>query len=172
MFLQALPPDDAAAALVLMVPRHPQRFDAVAALLAQHAIAFQRRSGEEPVASDTRVLLGDSMGEMAAYFAACDIAIICGSFLPYGAHNLIEACALGKPVVVGPHDYNFAEAVRFAVTAGAAIQVDSAVAALAAARELLADRPRFERMAESGRAFVRLHAGSTQRILDLIKVPG
>ena len=172
LFLQALPPDDAAAALVLMVPRHPQRFDAVAALLAQHAIAFQRRSGEEPVASDTRVLLGDSMGEMAAYFAACDIAIICGSFLPYGAHNLIEACALGKPVVVGPHDYNFAEAVRFAVTAGAAIQVDSAVAALAAARELLADRPRFERMAESGRAFVRLHAGSTQRILDLIKVPG
>jgi 3-deoxy-D-manno-octulosonic-acid transferase len=112
------------------------------------------------------------MGEMAAYFAACDIAIICGSFLPYGAHNLIEACALGKPVVVGPHDYNFAEAVRFAVAAGAAIQVDSAVAALAAARELLADRPRFERMAESGRAFVRQHAGSTQRILDLINVPG
>lgn len=172
LFLQALPPNDVAAPLILMVPRHPQRFDAVAALLAQHAIAFQRRSGEEPVATNTRVLLGDSMGEMAAYFAACDIAIICGSFLPYGAHNLIEACALGKPVVVGPHDYNFAEAVRFAVAAGAAIQVDSAVAALAAARELLADRPRFERMAESGRAFVRQHAGSTQRILDLINVPG
>jgi 3-deoxy-D-manno-octulosonic-acid transferase len=88
--------------------------------------------------------------------------------LPFGAHNLIEACALGKPVVVGPHDYNFAEAVRLAVDAGAAVQVGSAGAAVSMARDLLTDAPRFQRMAEAGREFVRNHVGATRRVIELI----
>jgi 3-deoxy-D-manno-octulosonic-acid transferase len=109
---------------------------------------------------------------MAAYYAACDVAIIGGSLLPFGAHNLIEACALGKPVIVGPHDYNFAEAVRLAVAAGAAVQVGSAGEAVTVARELLTDAPRFQRMVTAGRDFVRTHVGATQRVVDLINPAG
>lgn len=170
LLLEALHGLDLAGLLVVLVPRHPQRFDEVAALLERQAIPYQRRSSGQPVAAATRVLLGDSMGEMAAYYAACDVAIIGGSLLPFGAHNLIEACALGKPVVVGPHDYNFAEAVRLAVDAGAAVQVNSAGAALSAARELLTDAPRYERMAEAGRAFVRTHVGATRRVIELLSI--
>ena len=172
LLLDALRGLDLPGLLVVLVPRHPQRFDEVAALLENQAVGYQRRSSGQPVAAATRVLLGDSMGEMAAYYAACDVAIIGGSLLPFGAHNLIEACALGKPVVIGPHDYNFAEAVRLAVAAGAALQVGSAAAAVAAARELLTDAPRFQRMAEAGRNFVRAHVGATQRVVDLIKPAG
>ena len=156
--------------LVLLVPRHPQRFDDVAALLAQHAIPYQRRSSELAIAPATRVLLGDNMGEMAAYFAASDVVIMGGSLLPFGAHNLIEACAMGKPVIVGPHDYNFAEAVRLAVAAGAALQVADARQAVTTAMALLNDAPRYQRMAEAGLAFVRAHAGATQRVIDLIRL--
>ena len=156
--------------LVPLVPRHPQRFDEVAALLAQHAIPYQRRSSDQAVAPDTRVLLGDSMGEMAAYFAASDVVIMGGSLLPFGAHNLIEACAMGKPVIVGPHDYNFAEAVRLAVAAGAALQVADATQAVATAMALLNDASRYQRMAEAGLAFVRAHAGATRRVIDLIRL--
>ncbi len=172
LFLEALGGVEAAAWLVVIVPRHPQRFEEVAALLERQAIPYQRRSSAQPVAATTRVLLGDSMGEMVAYYAACDVAIIGGSFLPFGAHNLIEALALGKPVVVGPHDYNFAETVRLAVAAGAAIQVASPGEAFSVARDLLTDAARSQRMADGGREFVRRHVGSTQRILDMLKIAG
>ena len=168
LLLEALRGLEVPGLLVVLVPRHPQRFDEVAALLEHQAVSYQRRSSGQPVAATTRVLLGDSMGEMAAYYAACDVAIIGGSFLPFGAHNLIEACALGKPVVIGPHDYNFADAVRLAVDAGAAVQVGAADAAVSAARELLADAPRYQRMAGAGRDFVRTHVGATQRVVGMI----
>jgi 3-deoxy-D-manno-octulosonic-acid transferase len=106
--------------LTVIVPRHPQRFDEVAELLTKHGIAFQRRSENRPVASTSAVVLGDSMGEMFAYYAAADIAFIGGSLLPYGGQNLIEACAVGTPVLIGPHTYNFTLAAEEAVKAGAA----------------------------------------------------
>ncbi|MGE5027480.1 MAG: lipid IV(A) 3-deoxy-D-manno-octulosonic acid transferase, partial [Betaproteobacteria bacterium] len=126
--------------LTVIVPRHPQRFDAVADLLRQRGLEFQRRSewgfaglgGLSPgspnpsVAAETRVLLGDSMGEMFAYYTACDIAFIGGSLLPLGGQNLIEAAALGKPILIGPHTFNFAEATEHAVQAGAARRVANA----------------------------------------------
>jgi len=169
LFLQALAGGEPMDMLVVLVPRHPQRFDEVAALLTRYNISFQRRSGNEAVAASTQVLLGDSMGEMAAYYAACDVAIVCGSFLPFGAHNLIEACALGKPVVVGPHDYNFAEAVQLAVANGAALQVDSANDALRAACTILGDDARMQRMSDAGRAFVAQHIGAAARLVALIR---
>jgi len=172
LFLQALAGHVSAETLVVMVPRHPQRFDEVAGLLARHGVTFQRRSSDEQILESTRVLLGDSMGEMAAYYAACDVAIVCGSFLPFGAHNLIEACAIGKPVVVGPHDYNFAEAVQFAVAGGAALRADSAEDALKTAGALLADNARMQRMSAAGRAFVGQHIGAAARLVDLIRPAG
>jgi len=97
-------------ALMVLVPRHPQRFEAVAQLLAARGVKFARRSAGGPVPADCGYVLGDSMGEMAAYYRACDVAFIGGSLLAYGGQNLIEACAAGVPVLIGPHTYNFAQA--------------------------------------------------------------
>ena len=155
--------------LIVIVPRHPQRFDEVARLIEGHGLNYQRRSANQPIAEHTRVLLGDTMGEMFAYYAACDVAIIGGSLLPFGAQNLIEACAVGRPVIVGPHTYNFAEATELAIDAGAAIKVDDVSGAVSAARELLVDRVRAEEMGHRGLEFARAHRGATERSLALIK---
>ena len=156
-------------ALLVIVPRHPQRFDAVATLLDQHHIRYQRRSANEAVRADTQVLLGDSMGERTAYYAACDIAFIGGSLLPYGGQNLIEACALGKPVLIGPHTYNFAEASERAVTAGAAVRVMDGADLQRKAAALL-DNPKVtERMSAAALAFSNEHRGATTRLLELIR---
>src|SRR5213078_1862616 len=104
------------------------------------ARAAQSRRTQAPLpAPGDRVHLGDTMGEMAFYYAACDVALIGGSFAPLGGQNLIEALAAGAPVVVGPHMYNFAEATRLAVAAGAAVQVADAPAAIQRAAQLVKD---------------------------------
>jgi 3-deoxy-D-manno-octulosonic-acid transferase len=154
--------------LVVIVPRHPQRFDAVARLLHARGLKFQRRSADSPVAADTRVVLGDSMGELFAYYSACDIAFVGGSLLPLGGQNLLEACALGKPVVIGPHTFNFAEATRLAVEAGAALQVADAAELGAALATLLEDPLRRARMGEAGLGLMRQHRGATARTLALL----
>ena len=170
LLLQALQELDIPRLLTVIVPRHPQRFDEVAALLERHAMPFQRRSAGRPIAAQTRVVLGDSMGEMYAYYAACDVAIIGGSLLPFGSQNLIEACAVGRPVIIGPHTYNFAEATQLAIDAGAALRVEDARGAIAAARELLPDTARAQRMARAGLDFARSHQGATDKILRLLKL--
>jgi 3-deoxy-D-manno-octulosonic-acid transferase len=153
--------------LLLLVPRHPQRFDEVAALLERRKISYVRRSDNRPVPPDCRVLLGDSMGEMAAYYAACDLAFIGGSLLPYGGQNLIEACAVGRPLLFGRHMYNFAEASRLALAAGAAIEVADADGLGERAGELLRDRATLARMAQAALAFSRAHQGATARSLAI-----
>jgi 3-deoxy-D-manno-octulosonic-acid transferase len=153
------------AALLVIVPRHPQRFDEVAAAALGRGFATARRSEDGDVASDVRVVVGDSMGEMLAYYAAADVAIMGGSLLPYGSQNLIEPCALGRPVIVGPHTYNFEEAAEGAIHAGAALRVRDAREALAAAAELSRDTARRERMGESARAFVAAHRGAVDRLM-------
>jgi 3-deoxy-D-manno-octulosonic-acid transferase len=155
--------------LIILVPRHPQRFDQVATLLARRGIAFQRRSANEAVRASTRVLLGDSMGEMFAYYAACDVAFIGGSLLPLGGQNLLEACSMGKPAIVGPHTFNFEEATRLAVKAGAALRVNDAGELAAAAARLLGDAAQRERMGAAGREFVRAHQGATARIMRALE---
>lgn len=155
--------------LTVIVPRHPQRFDEIAALLERRSIPYQRRSRDEPVAPDTRVVLGDSMGEMFAYYAACDVAFVGGSLLPFGGQNLIEACAAGKPVLFGPHTYNFAEAAQSAIAAGAALRVADADELMREARRLLTDAGAAARMGEAGLAFSKAHQGATKRLLALIR---
>jgi hypothetical protein len=100
------------AALTVIVPRHPQRFAAVADLLRRRGKPFVLRSSNAPVTADVEVVLGDSMGEMAAYYAAADIAFVGGSLLPLGGQNLIEPIGAGRPTLVGPHMFNFADATR------------------------------------------------------------
>ena len=156
-------------ALLVMVPRHPQRFDGVAALLEAHQIPYQRRSANEAVRAETRVVLGDSMGEMVAYYAACDVAFIGGSLLPFGGQNLIEACAVGKPVLIGPHTWNFAQASDAAVTAGAALRVMDGADLARKAGALLANPKVTERMSAAALAFSNEHRGATQKLLEMIR---
>ncbi|MDX9886021.1 lipid IV(A) 3-deoxy-D-manno-octulosonic acid transferase [Thauera sp.] len=158
-----------AAALLLLVPRHPQRFDTVAAELAVRKLAAQRRSADEAIAPHTRVLLGDSMGEMFAYYAAADVALIGGSWLPFGGQNLIEACAVGTPVVVGPHTFNFQAVAEDAVRAGAALRAGDADAGMQTALALLADDEARTRLAAAGRAFATTHQGATARTITLLQ---
>jgi 3-deoxy-D-manno-octulosonic-acid transferase len=110
------------------------------------------------------------MGEMFAYYAACDVAFVGGSLLPYGAQNLIEACAAGKPVLIGPSSFNFTEAAEGAVAAGAAIRVADAAALIGEAERLLRDRTARERMSRAGLAFCALHRGATARVVDLVEL--
>ncbi len=150
--------------LLVLVPRHPQRFEVVAELLRARGIAFVRRSDSAPVPADTRVMLGDTMGEMAAYYAASDVAFIGGSLLPLGGHNLIEALAVGTPVVVGPHTFNFAEATAGAIAAGAALRVADADALLATLAALLTDPRRRDAMRAAAHRFHDLHRGAADRL--------
>jgi 3-deoxy-D-manno-octulosonic-acid transferase len=150
--------------LLVLVPRHPQRFAVVADLLRARGIPFVRRSDAAPVPSDIGVMLGDSMGEMAAYCAAADVAFIGGSLLPLGGHNLIEALAVGTPVVVGPHMFNFAEATAGAIAAGAALRVADADALLTTLAALLGDPLRRSAMSAAARSFHGIHRGAADRL--------
>ena len=156
-------------ALVVIVPRHPQRFDEVAALMRSRGIEFVRRSEARPVPPGCRYALGDSMGEMTAYYAAADLAFVGGSLVPLGAQNLIEACAVGAPVAIGPSTFNFAQAVDEAVKAGAAIQVPDADALVRESARLLADAGARRRMGEAGKRFCAAHRGATERTMALVE---
>lgn len=168
LLLDALKSADIPHLLIVIVPRHPQRFDEVAALLARRGMRFQRRSEQLAIAADTQVVLGDSMGEMFAYYAACDLAFIGGSLLPFGGQNLIEACAAGKPVLIGPHTYNFAQVSRLAVTSGAAIRVQDAHELAHSLNHLITHPGQLAQMSEAGLNFVRAHRGATEKALVLI----
>lgn len=161
----------ARSALLVIVPRHPQRFDEVAAEIARRGLRSARRTaldgpGFDPGSID--VLLGDSMGEMPAWYALADVAVLGGSLLPFGGQNLIEACALGVPVVMGEHTFNFADAAAQAIEAGGGLRATDAVDALGKALSLLEDRPRRDRMGQAAAAFAAAHRGATARTLALL----
>ena len=154
--------------LTIIVPRHPQRFDSVADLLRRKGITYQRRSENQAINAMTQVVLGDSMGEMFAYYAACDIAFVGGSLLPLGGQNLLEACAVGKPVIVGPHTFNFEEATEQAIEAGAALRVNDAQMLVSTVSSLLTDPARARQIGDAGRRFMQMHRGATERTLKAI----
>jgi 3-deoxy-D-manno-octulosonic-acid transferase len=155
----SLPPE----VLVLVVPRHPQRFDEVAQL------AQSRRTRDAIPAATDRVHLGDTMGEMAFYFAASDVAVIGGSFMPLGGQNLIEALAAGTPVVTGSSMFNFSEATRLAIEEGAAIQVADAASAIQEALGLLRNEAKRSAMAAAGKMLCEAHRGATDRHLAVCR---
>ena len=154
-------------ALLVIVPRHPQRFDEVVTLLTQRGLRVGRRSAGLSTA-DIDVWLGDSMGEMVAYYALADLAFIGGSLLPLGGQNLIEAAACGCPVLIGPHTFNFKQATEDAITAGAALRVADAADLGQQAKRLLSDVSVREGMRAAAQTFAAAHRGATQRTLALI----
>jgi 3-deoxy-D-manno-octulosonic-acid transferase len=153
-------------ALLVLVPRHPQRFDDVARMLDKSGIVHVRRSSDEPVSAHTSIVLGDTMGEMLAYYAAADVAFIGGTLLPLGGQNLIEPLAVGTPVVIGPSIHNFAEVARVAIDTGATLQVENADTVVAAISSLLTQNERRARMVEAGAAMLAAHRGATARTVD------
>lgn len=159
--------------LLVLVPRHPQRFEEIAALMANRGLNVVRRSSwpSDRVHSTTGVdvVLGDSMGELFAYYAMADVAIIGGSLQPLGGQNLIEACSVGTPAVVGPHMFNFDQVTTDARAAGAVLQVSDVSAAVQEALELIADPDRRSHMSDRGRHFAAQHRGATQRTLRALE---
>jgi 3-deoxy-D-manno-octulosonic-acid transferase len=157
--------------LLLIVPRHPQRFDEVAALVQRSGASLARRSdwcdAMPRSALTADVWLGDSIGEMATYYAAAHVALLGGSFAPLGGQNLIEAAACGCPVVMGPHTFNFADAAELALAAGAALRVAGIEEAVARA---LALRAPAEQLAWSERAstFAAMHRGAARKMASEI----
>ncbi|MCK9283036.1 MAG: lipid IV(A) 3-deoxy-D-manno-octulosonic acid transferase [Rhodocyclaceae bacterium] len=156
-------------ALLIVVPRHPQRFAAVAALIASRGLRMQKRSDSGVIDATTDVWLGDSLGEMFAYYAASDLAFIGGSLADFGSQNLIEACAVGCPVLLGQSTYNFAQATEDALAAGAALQRGTAAELVATALTLLADKDDRKTMANAGLDFAERHRGATARTVEWLE---
>lgn len=156
----------------LIVPRHPQRFDEVAALIGQAGLSVSRRSAWQraPLAAD--VWLGDSIGEMALFYGLSDVALLGGSFAVLGGQNLIEAAACGCPVVMGPHTFNFHEAAELGIAAGAAFRVADISAAVARATALAGDPVRHTAAVSACESFALAHRGAleqtTRAVLGLL----
>jgi 3-deoxy-D-manno-octulosonic-acid transferase len=154
--------------LLVLVPRHPQRFEEVGRLIEARALPYVRRSAAGRVAPDTRVFLGDSMGELAAYYAAADLAYVGGSLLPLGGQNLIEAAAAGCPALIGPHTWNFAEAAEQAVARGAALRVRDVDELAGMVDRLYGDADARAAMSRSGRIFAEANRGATDNVMTLL----
>jgi len=159
----------------LIVPRHPQRFNDVQALAVRHGFRVSRRSAwaagpaESSEAMQADVWLGDSLGEMALYYALSDVALLGGSFAPLGGQNLIEAAACGCPVVMGPHTFNFSEAAELAEAAGAACRVVGLHEAVQVALQMLGDPQTQARAVSASLAFAARNRGATARTLNALR---
>lgn len=162
---RSLPPQ----AAIAIVPRHPQRFEEVWQLILKSDLRGCRRSLHEEPDNKTRVWLGDSMGELTAWYSAASVAVIGGSWKPYGGQNPIEACAVGCPVIVGPHTFNFEHVTKDALAAGAAIRTENSTQMAYIVAQLLADEEHLARIAAAARQFAAAYRGATLRCLALIE---
>lgn len=170
MILDAVANVNVSNLLTIIVPRHPQRFNEVEALLHQHGLAYQKRSElHQPIDNETKYILGDSMGELFTYYAACDLALIGGSLLPFGGQNLIEAAVMGKPILIGQHTYNFADITKNGMLAGAVIQIKDPTELREKIEYLLNNKTICEQMGEAGLRFSQSSTGATVKVMQLIK---
>lgn len=151
-------------ALLILVPRHPERFDRVAELCAPYGCV--RRTGGAPIRETDKVYLGDTMGELPLMLAAADVAFVGGSLVKVGGHNLLEPAALGKPCLTGPAYFNFSDITRQLVAQGGAALVADAAALGEKVSELLADEGERSQMGEQARAVVLRNQGALARTLS------
>lgn len=154
--------------LLVLVPRHPERFEPVAELCRQRGLATVLRSSREPCTAQTQVFIGDSMGELPLFYAASDVAFVGGSLVHHGGHNLLEPAALGIPVVTGSHVFNFTEICNLLLDAGACRRVDSVAGLERVVREWLADANARHRAGEQGRRVVERNRGALAAVLEMI----
>ena len=156
-------------ALLVLVPRHPPRFAAVAATLRRRGVPFVTRSSGTPVAAATEVLLGDTLGELTLFYAAADEGDVGGSLVPVGGHNLLEPAALGLPIVTGPHTFSAAAIVVLLLKTGGAHLVSDAVSLAARVGDYLAAPDARRRDGAAARAALAANRGALARLLALIE---
>lgn len=157
-------------ALLVLVPRHPNRFDAVHAWLKSEQVAYAARSRNESVTAATSVLLVDTLGELMTFYAAADIAFVGGSLITtVGGHNLLEPAVLQRPILVGPHNFNAPDIAQLMIESGAARAVDSAGRLAATLLELFANSAARAEMGARGNAIVAENRGALKRLMALIE---
>ncbi len=155
--------------LTMIVPRHPQRFDEVEKLIQSHHLNYVRKSALKTVlADDVQIVLGDTMGELFTYYGACDFTLVGGSLLKLGGQNLIEAASMGKPILIGEHTFNFAEASKTALATGAAIQVNDVQTLQENIGKLATEKALRNSMGKAAKDFSNASAGAVDRTMKLI----
>ncbi|MCU7872145.1 MAG: lipid IV(A) 3-deoxy-D-manno-octulosonic acid transferase [Candidatus Thiodiazotropha sp. (ex Lucinoma borealis)] len=155
-------------ALLVLVPRHPERFERVAQLIEEAGFNLVKRSQQQPCEHETGVFLGDTMGELTLFMGATDVAFIGGSLVPHGGHNILEATAQGVAVVFGPHMFNFSEISELFLQHKAAVQVDTVKALAGQVSRWLSDASERSRIGEAGRELVEQNRGALDRLTRLV----
>ncbi|HOY69662.1 MAG TPA: lipid IV(A) 3-deoxy-D-manno-octulosonic acid transferase [Methylotenera sp.] len=155
--------------VTIIVPRHPQRFYDVEIMLQQRGLHYQKRSTlNQAINAETQVILGDSMGELFAYYASADVCLVGGSLQPFGGQNLIEPMRMGKPVLIGEHTFNFKEVAELAVAQSAAWRVQDSQTISQALHMLFENPHKQVEMGEKGLVLCMASQGATQKTLDII----
>lgn len=155
-------------ALLLLVPRHPQRFEVARELLKRRGEAYTNRSSGTAIPRATSIMLGDTMGELMMFYAAADVAFVAGSLVPIGGHNLLEPASLGRPVLTGPHNFNNDAAVCLLLEAGATRIVADARQLAEAVSDLLGDNELRTSVGAAGRGVLDANRGAVDRLLKLV----
>jgi 3-deoxy-D-manno-octulosonic-acid transferase len=156
-------------ALLILVPRHPDRFSGVAANLNRRGIKHVTRTQGALCRPDTEVFLGDTMGEVPLFYAASDIAFVGGTLVPVGGHNLLEPAALGLPIVTGPHLFNTEDIAEMFTSVGASLLVHNDIELARTLRELFENRETARAIGSKGREIVRANRGALDRFLLLLQ---
>jgi len=155
--------------LLILVPRHPERFNKVASLCQKHRYSIVKRSEDLPITVQTQIFLGDSMGELLLFYACANVAFVGGSLVATGGHNPLEPAALGLPVLTGPHMFNFAVIQKQLLDAGAAITIQDATQLAETVIQLLQDKTKCQTMGAKGEQILRQNRGALARQLELIE---
>ena len=156
-------------ALLVLTPRHPERFDAVAALVESRGFGYCRRSKTPVCKTTSQVYLGDTMGELTVFFAAADVAFVAGSLVPIGGHNVLEPASLGLPVIVGPHMKNFLGIMHLMLDAGALLQVDDSAGLTEALLDLFDNVEKRTAMGQAGLDVVKRNQGALECVASLLQ---
>ena len=154
--------------LLILAPRHPERFALVGQMLEQQGIEYIMRTSNESCRASTRVLLLDTIGELRIYYAACDVAFVGGSLVPVGGHNLLEPAVLEKPIITGSHLFNSEDIAEMLVQSGAATIVDTPQELAETIIAFLADKHASEAAGFAGLTVVKQNRGALDRLLNLI----
>lgn len=155
--------------LLVLVPRHPQRFQGVREMVTKERMTIVARTDGKPCSASTQVFLGDTMGELTLFYAASDVAFVGGSLVPIGGHNLLEPAALGLPLLSGPHVFNAQEIADMFVDKGACVLVQDGAGLAAEVSRLLSDPERAARLGDAGRDILERNRGALARLLAMIE---
>ena len=155
--------------LLVLVPRHPERFDRVVGLAHRAGFKTLRHSDQLTCSSDTHVLIVDTMGELPLFYAACDVAFIGGSLIPHGGHNLLEPAALGRPIIIGPHFFNFNDITKQFLQANAAIEVSDTETLSDSVSNLLTNPEQRAEMGKTGLKLIANSRGASVRLAKLLE---